>query len=189
MTGALLPISASDAVLYWANQAGISYSSDAVSSPILVDGYLVCTAKQNIFKIDTVTGEIVQVGDMVKKSAFNITPPTYVAGMIFVALADGCVQAFNADTLASLWVYTDALGGQPNSPISYRGGCIYTGFWNGEANDGNWVCLSVTDEAPSRETEPKRATWTYRQKGGFYWACACVRDGFLLVGADSAKGI
>ena len=187
VTGALSPISASDAVLYWANQAGISYSSDAVSSPILVDGYLVCTAKQNIFKIDTVTGEIVQVGDMVKKSAFNITPPTYAAGMIFVALADGCVQAFNADTLVSLWVYTDALGGQPNSPISYRKGYIYTGFWNGETNDGNWVCLSVTDEDPSRETEPKRATWTYRQKGGFYWAGACVRDGFLLVGTDDGE--
>lgn len=35
------PISASDAVLYWANQAGISYGSDAVSSPILVNGYFI----------------------------------------------------------------------------------------------------------------------------------------------------
>ena len=187
VTNAPAPISASDAVLYWANQAGVSYSSDAVSSPILVDGYLVCTAKQNIFKIDTITGEVVQVGDMVKKSAFNITPPTYAAGMIFVALADGYVQAFNADTLKSLWVYADALGGQPNSPISYRKGYIYTGFWNGEANNGNWVCISVTDEDPSRETEQKRATWVYTQKGGFYWAGTCVRDNFLLVGTDDGE--
>lgn len=183
----LTPVSAEDTMLYWANQAGISYGSDAVSSPILVDGYLVCTAKQNIFKIDTVTGEIVQVGDMITKSTFNITPPTYARGMLFVALADGTVQAFNAATLESLWVYTDPLGGQPNSPITYRNGYIYTGFWNGETDDGNWVCLSVTDEDPSRATEAKQATWTYTQNGGFYWAGAYMSDKYMLVGTDDGQ--
>lgn len=187
ISGSATPISASDAVLYWANQAGISYGSDAVSSPILVNGYLVCTAKQNIFKIDTVTGEIVQIGDMIKKSNFNITPPTYAKGMIFVALADGTIQAFNADTLESLWVYTDPLGGQPNSPITYRNGYIYTGFWNGESDDGNWVCLSITDEDPSRSNEAKKAAWTYSQKGGFYWAGAYVSGKFMLVGTDDGE--
>ena len=187
VTNVPTPVSASDAVLYWANQAGVSYSSDAISSPILVDGYLVCTAKQNIFKIDTVTGEVAQVGDMIRKSAFNITPPTYAAGMIFVALADGYVQAFNASTLESLWVYQDALGGQPDSPITYRSGYIYTGFWNGETNQSNFVCIPVTDEDPSNPTEAKRAAWTYAQKGGFYWAGACVRDRFLLVGTDDGE--
>lgn len=86
------PVSAADAVLYWANQAGISYGADAVSSPILVDGYLICTAKQYIFKINTTTGEVEQTGTMVKKSAFNITPPTYAKGMLFVALADGVIR-------------------------------------------------------------------------------------------------
>lgn len=183
----LTPVSAEDTMLYWANQAGISYGSDAVSSPILVDGYLVCTAKQNIFKIDTITGEIVQVGDMITKSTFNITPPAYARGMLFVALADGTVQAFNAATLESLWVYTDPLGGQPNSPITYRNGYIYTGFWNGETDDGNWVCLSVTDEDPSRPTEAKKATWTYTQNGGFYWAGAYSADKFMLVGTDDGQ--
>ena len=184
VSGSSTPVSASDAVLYWANKAGLDYGSDAVSSPILADGYLICTAKQNIFKIDTVTGEIVQVGDMIKKSAFNITPPTYAKGMIFVALADGVVQAFNAKTLESLWVYTDPLGGQPNSPVSYRNGYIYTGFWNGETDDGNWVCLSITDENLVKGNEAKQAVWTYTQKGGFYWAGACVQDDFMIVGTD-----
>lgn len=187
VTSVATPISASDAVMYWANQAGISYGSDAVSSPILVNGYLICTAKQNIFKIDTVTGEIVQVGDMIKKSAFNITPPTYAKGMLFVALADGTVQAFNADTLESLWVYTDPLGGQPNSPITYHNGYIYTGFWNGERDNGNWVCLSITDENPAKTNEAKKATWTYTQKGGFYWAGAYVSDRFMIVGTDDGE--
>ena len=51
---------------------------------------------------------------MIRTSAFNITPPTYADGMIFVALASGAIQAFNADTLESLWVYEDPLYGQPN---------------------------------------------------------------------------
>lgn len=187
VSGSATPISASDAVLYWANQAGISYGSDAVSSPILVNSYLICTAKQNIFKIDVVTGEIVQIGDMIKKSNFNITPPTYAKGMIFAALADGTIQAFNADTLESLWVYTDPLGGQPNSPITYRNGYIYTGFWNGESDDGNWVCLSITDEDPTRNNEAKKAAWTYSQKGGFYWAGAYVSGKFMLVGTDDGE--
>lgn len=187
VTGSSTPISASEAVLYWANQAGIDFGSDAVSSPILVDGYLICTAKQNIFKIDTLTGEIVQVGDMIKKSAFNITPPTYAKGMIFVALADGTVQAFNAKTLESLWIYVDPLGGQPNSPISYRNGYIYTGFWNGEKDDGNWVCISITDENPHKTDEEKKAAWTYTQKGGFYWAGAYAADGFIVMGTDDGE--
>lgn len=104
-----------------------------------------------------------------------------------LALADGYVQAFNASTLESLWVYQDALGGQPDSPITYRSGYIYTGFWNGETNQSNFVCIPVTDEDPSNPTEAKRAAWTYAQKGGFYWAGACVRDRFLLVGTDDGE--
>ena len=40
--------------------------------------------------------------------------------MIFVGLANGCVQAFDAVTLESLWLYEDPLGGQPNCPITYE---------------------------------------------------------------------
>lgn len=181
------PVSAADAVLYWANQAGISYGADAVSSPILVDGYLICTAKQYIFKINTTTGEVEQTGTMVKKSAFNITPPTYAKGMLFVALADGVIQAFNAATLESIWIYKDALGGQPNAPITYRNGYIYTGFWRGETETANWVCISVTDEDPARTDEEKLASWVYTANGGFYWAGACVRDRFLIVGTDDGQ--
>ena len=44
---------------------------------------------------------------MVATSDFAIVPPTYAEGMIFVGLSKGRVQAFNAETLESLWVYTD----------------------------------------------------------------------------------
>ncbi len=186
VTDTATPISADDAVMYWASRAGLDFGSSVISSPILVDGCLVCTVDAYILKIDTVTGEVVQTGDMVTTSTFNITPPTYAEGMIFVALGN-MVQAFNADTLESLWAYTDPIGGQPNSPITYRNGYIYTGFWNSENSNANWVCLSITDENPAKATEAKKAVWTYTQRGGFYWAGAYVSDKFLLVGTDDGE--
>ncbi len=78
---------------------------------------------------------------------FGIIPPTYGDGMIFVPLS-GKVQAFNAKTLESLWVYTDPLGGQPNCPVTYEDGYVYVGFWNSETRDANVVCLSVTETSP-----------------------------------------
>lgn len=181
------PIAAEDAVLYWATKIGSGYSSDACGCPILVDGYLYTYAGKRIYKVDTVTGEIAAEGQMDHSSSFAINAPTYADGMIFVGLSDGCVQAFNARTLESLWLYRDALGGQPNCPIAYRNGYIYTGFWISETSNANCVCLSVADEDPANGLEEKLPTWTYTHKGGFYWAGAYVCDTFLAVGTDDGK--
>ena len=178
------PIAAEDAVLYWATKIGSGYSSDACGCPILVDGYLYTYAGKRIYKVDSVTGEIAAEGQMDHSSSFAINAPTYADGMIFVGLSDGCVQAFNAETLESLWLYRDALGGQPNCPIAYLNGYIYTGFWISETSNANFVCLSVADEDPLQTTEEKLPTWTYTHKGGFYWAGAYVCDTFLAVGSD-----
>ena len=118
------------------------------------------------------------------KSAFSITPPTYAEGMVFVALSDGSVQAFNAETLESLWLFKDPLGGQPNCPINVKNGYLYTGFWNSETGDANFVCLTITDENPNAEKEYKNASWYYTAKGGFYWAGAFVSDEFVIIGTD-----
>ena len=117
-------------------------------------------------------------------SSYAINSPTYADGMLFIGLSDGTVQAFDASTLESLWIYHDALGGQPNFLITYHDGYIYTGFWQGESLNANYVCLSVTDEDPVNQKEEKLASWTYTSKGGFYWAGAYVSDGYLLVGTD-----
>ena len=184
VTNAPLPTAAEDGTLYWASKLGSGYNSDAVGSPILVDGDLITYAGNKIYRVDTVTGEVLAQGTMNHKSSFSITPPVYAEGMVFVALSDGTVQAFNARTLESLWIYTDALGGQPNCPLTVKDGYLYTGFWNSEVGNANFVCLSVTDEDPAQPKESKCASWYYTSKGGFYWAGAYVADDFLLVGTD-----
>ncbi len=74
------------------------------------------------------SGEILIDKPMDHNSSFAINPPTYANGMIFVGLSDGTIQAFDANTLNSLWIYRDSIGGQPNSSIVYHDGYIYTGF-------------------------------------------------------------
>ena len=184
VTDVKTPIESEDAALYWATKLGKGYGGKATGCPIIVDGYLYTYAGKNIYKIDTITGQVLATGEMAEASSYAINPPTYAEGMIFIGLKDGRIQAFNAKTLESLWVYQDEIGGQPNCPITYRDGYIYTGFWKGESQAANYVCVSVTDEEPSEQTEKKLASWTYTSMGGFYWAGAYVCEEYMLVGTD-----
>ena len=177
------PITAEDTVLVWANKLGEGYSGGAVGSPIIVGGYLYTYSGTTIMKVDKETGLILKTGTMVGGSSFAINTATYAEGMIFIGLSNGRVQALNAETLESLWVYKDALGGQPNCPIAYADGYIYTGFWNSETKQANFACLSVTDEDATKTNEAKLPTWTYTHNG-FYWAGAYVNSDFVLVTTD-----
>lgn len=187
VTSALIPFSAESGTLYWATKAGTGHGSNAVSNPILVDGNVVVYAGTKLMKIDKDTGAILKEGTMAGKSSFAINNPTYAGGVILVGLSDGRIQAFNADTLDSLWIYTDPLGGQPDSPITVKDGYAYTGFWNSEVEEASFVCLSLTDEDPTNQTEAKAETWRYVRKGGFYWAGAYVCSDYVLVGTDDGE--
>lgn len=179
----MTPIKAEDAVLEWANQIGEGMDSGATGCPIIVGGYIYTYAGTSIVKVNKDTGEVVKSGTMIGSSSFAINTPTYADGMIFVALSGGRVQAFNAETLESLWVFTDTLGGQPNCPIVYCDGYVYTGFWVSETKQAHYVCLSAADEDPSQTTEAKLPTWTYTHNG-FYWAGAYACKDFVLIGTD-----
>ena len=195
VAAAKTPIAAANGMLYWAKKIG-SFSTgidgnasggSAVSSPILVDSALIVYAGNTLYRINKDTGETIQTGTMAGESSFSINSATYADGMLFVALSNGRVQAFNAETLESLWVYTDPLGGQSNCPVTVCDGYVYTGFWNGETKDANYVCLSITDEKPNEKLEAKTATWRYTKAGGFYWAGAYVSKDFMLLGTDDGE--
>lgn len=191
VTAAKTPVTAQSAVLSWASKLGEGYSSGAVGCPILITeggyDYLIVYASDTLFKVDALSGETVAVGKMDHSSSFAINSPTFAEGMLFVGLSNGAVQAFDASTLEPLWIYRDALGGQPNCPITYHDGYIYTGFWNNETAQADFVCLSVTDEDPADGAEEKLPAWTYASAGGFYWAGAYVCDDYLLIGTDDGR--
>ena len=193
VVNAKTPTSSDTAVLSWANKLGDGYSTSALGCPILIEEggveFLIVYSGRTLYKVESVTGTVVATGAMCDTSSFAITSATYGpdCGMLFVALSSGTVQAFDAATLESLWIYQDMLGGQPNCPLTYHDGYVYTGFWNQEQENANFVCLSATDEDPTSGSEKKLARWTYTRMGGFYWAGAYVCDDYLLVGADDGQ--
>lgn len=183
ITDAKTPKSAESTELKWANKLGTGWTA-APSVQIIVDDSLVVMCGKVLYKLSLETGEIVQQADMVAAPNFGYTPPTYAEGMIFCPLANGTIQAFDADTLDSLWVYQDSLKGQSLSPITYADGCIYTGFWNGEDKDANYVCLKVQDEDTAQADEAKTAVWNKTVTGGFYWTGSVVLGDAVIVGTD-----
>ena len=183
ITSAKTPTSEATTYEKWFKKLGSGWGA-APSVQIIVDNSLIVMSANHIYKLDLNTGDILQTGDMVAATNFGYTPPTYADGMIFAPLADGRVQAFNAETLESLWVYQDTLKGQSLSPITYSDGYIYTGFWNAETKDANYVCIPVTDEDPTNTQEAKEAAWQYTSLGGFYWAGSVVRGDYVVFGTD-----
>lgn len=187
ITNAKTPYAPEDTELLWAVKYGTGWAA-APGSPIMVDGDIYTYSGSTIRRLNSMTGEVVTEGTMVDKSSYSIVPMTYGDGMVFVGLSGGKIQAFNAKTLQSLWVYTDELGGQPNCPITYKDGYIYAGFWNSEDRNANFACINTIDEDHASTTEAKYASWTYTRQGGFYWAGAYVTDKLAIVGTDDGAG-
>ena len=184
------PINAGEGTLLWVSKLGEgteeggSMGGNALGSPILADGALIVYARSTLYRVDPDTGATLASAPMAASSSYSINSPTYYDGMVFVGLAGGRVQAFNAVTLESLWVYQNENGGQPNCPITVCDGYLYTGFWTNEEKAADFVCLTVTDEDPSRTNEAKTAAWRYTHTGGFYWAGAYACADYVIVGSD-----
>lgn len=197
IVNAPLPTAPENAALYWATKNGTGWSN-APSSPLIVNDNVVFLAGTTIYAVDAVTGETVADGKLSGSSSYNIVPPTYADGKIFVGLSAGRIEAIDAETLESLWVYKcgqisattgdnvdgqPVSGGQPNCPIVYKNGYVYTGFWNGETKNACYVCVPVTSNIDST-TGFQKAKWEYSHTGGFYWTGGYATDDYLIVGSD-----
>lgn len=177
VTDAETPVSPEEAKLIWSLKLGSSYR-DAPSVPVVYGGYVFSMSRNKLYKISTQSGEIMQSAEMSSEPSFSYTPVSVADNKIFCPLEGGVVQAFGFETMQSLWAFTDTLGGQALSPIVYDDGCVYTGFWDDEELDANFVCI---------DAENGELKWSYTLKGGFYWAeCAVVGD-YLVVGGDNGS--
>ncbi len=188
------PRTADEAVLSWAFSAGAGWDN-APSCPIIVNDTVVFAANKILYKLDRVSGEVLATGTLRYKSDFNIIPPTYAApdeytgehGMIFVGLTSGMVQAFDAETLESLWIYKDPLRGQVNCPLTYRDGNLYTGFWYSEEKEANFACIPVANTSENKSGDFQKSTWVQPNKGGYYWAGCYATDNYVVVGGDDGE--
>lgn len=186
LTSTLTPDSAETAELKWVKKYGTGWSA-STSIPIIVNENVYFIMGSKIIRADKATGEALKEGTLKGSAGFSTNSLTYAEGMVFAQVGNGVIQAFNADTLESLWV-TEAIGGQTISPITYYNGYIYTGMWRGETNMQNFACFSVTDEDPTNGFETKYATWLRPHAGGYYWVGAYVNDVCAVFGSDDGTG-
>lgn len=183
IVSASTPTSAENTELAWSVKLGTSYKNAPSTQTVVGDTLIVMSGKK-LLKLDAKTGKTLKSADMVDMPSYGYTSPAYADGVIYCPLDNAKIQAFNFKTMKSMWVYTDSLGGQSLTPITYDNGCIYTGFWNDEDRKANYVCIDVTDENKKETHEAKKAVWTYTNLGGFYWAgCAVVGEN-VVFGCD-----
>lgn len=176
------PVSPEKTEMKWVRKLGTGWAA-APSVQIIVDDALIVMSNKTLYKLSLEDGSTIAEATMAGAPSYGYTPPTYAEGMIFVPLGNGTIQAFNAKTLESLWIYKDPLGGQALSPITYSDGYIYTGFWNGEEKNADYVCIAVEDESPAAD-EAKEAKWSMTVQGGFYWAGSVAIGDALIFGTD-----
>lgn len=175
VTNAKTPTSAAQVELKWASKQSTGWT-DTPSPMILVDGDIITMCGDTLKKLSAEDGSVIDSTKMAASTSYGTVPPTYANGVIFCPLNGGKVQAFDAETFASLWVYTDENGGQAQSPIAYSDGRIYVGF--GVNKDTEFVCLNESDGS---------LVWRDVDASGHYWAGAAVVGDYVIYGSDSGK--
>ena len=178
ITDAKTPISAATTVEKWVGSYGSGWSNSP-SALIIADNALIFMNMTSLKKVDLQTGEVLAEGTMSASGGFVIISPTYADGMVFCPLSGGKIEAFDVKTLKSKWVFSDDRGGQNNTPITYAGGYLYTGFWNGEEKEANYVCVNASSG---------ELVWSRAVPGGFYWAGSTVVGDAVIVGSDDGTG-
>lgn len=178
ITSAQTPTTKENTYLKWVKYFGGGWT-DAPSVQIIADNALVVMSNNKLYKLDLSNGEVMATGTMSATPSYGYTPPIFAEGLIICPLGGGIMEAFDAKTLKSVWVYKDSLGGQALSPITYSDGKLYTGFWNSEMKDANFVCVNI---------ENGTKVWDKTVTGGFYWAGSVVVGDAVIVGTDDGEG-
>ena len=193
VTSAPTPISATEGTLYWAVKLGASATGSGsmgggqVSNPILVNDELIVYAGSTLYRVNRDTGETIKTGKMAGSSSFSINGPTYADGMIFVALAKGVVQAFDADSLESSGSTMTRSKASRTAPLPSQTAMPTPASGTTKPATPASSVSPIADERPTANNEEKYAAWRHVQAGGFYWAGACVQNGVLLVGTDDGQ--
>ena len=168
------PASAENTVLKWAKQMGSGWMNPA-GIPTATDDGVIVIAGSKINKLSFDNGEVIASGTISSSMSYGYTPVTLAGDIIIAPLGKGTLEAFDAKTLESKWIYNDELKGQALSRALYADGKVYAGFWNGETKDANFVCV---------DAENGRLCWSYTVKGGFYWAGAAQIGDYVVVTTD-----
>lgn len=154
----------------------------------IVDGMIMACDEEKLLLIDEKTGKVIHSAKLTDKAQITMNnKPVYGGGMIFVPLIKGRIQAFNAFTLESLWVYTDTSGSIVSGGMKYDDGCLYACWYGDSSARGALACIPVQDENTSKKYENKAALWRINDTLGFYRTCPVTTARYVIAVSYSGR--
>ena len=181
ITTSRTPITKEGSGLLWEQKLGGDW--DYAGPPMVANGFVYTYWANKIYKLNKESGEVEKTGTLAIDpsnpfaQAFGWTyfPVTYGDGKVFVGLGGGKIQAFDADTLESAWIYTDESADSSidaYSPITYKDGKVYAGFYlKGGSKAPAFVCVSTKDGVEE---------WKKAEDGSFNWNGAVVVGSYVI---------
>jgi uncharacterized protein YjdB len=152
--------------------------------PLIVNGNVYLAINNKIMILDAETGETIKENTLAGNCGY-FSMIAYGEGKVFVPMNNGLLQAFNAETLESIWKTGTQSGYQHLCPVVYHDGYVYTGKWRGGSPAlGTFYCVLAEDEDPRNPDEIKTPIWE-SDNTGFYWTGGTVVDDYILFGGDS----
>lgn len=187
--------SSNEAELKWAKKVGEpfdekTYANNTVSKIKLVGNYIYAAddAKHRIIKIDKKDGTIVKEQKYYDPSYIQ----TYVSSIgygdkkVYVGYDNGRVEAFDEDTLKSVWV-TDENKNAIGSDFVYTNGKLYFGTtakttdWYGEGAPFSYYVVTTSND--SKEKTMKKVVES--KAGKFYLKKAVILGKYIVI-SDTA---
>lgn len=187
VTAAKTPVNSEEAQLKWAAKIGelSDWNTNTYNnlSEIAVNGGYIYAADDNkhrIIKVDSKSGKVVKEGKYIDSSYLIHYGASicYGDGKIFIGYDNGIIQAFNADTLESVWVSEQA-DSAVSSKFLYENDCLYvgTGTYSGK---GSFYAILTKDEDTSKKDEVKKFLWRHETNSTFYWNQGVIVGNYVV---------
>ena len=192
--------SSSEAVLKWAKKVGEpfdekTYANNTVSKIKLVGNYLYVAddAKHRIMKIDKKDGTILKEQKYYNESYIQgyVSSIGYGDGKVYVGYDNGRVQAFDENTLESLWI-TDENKNAINSDFVFTNGKLYFGTtakttdWYDNGAPFSYYVVTTSDDDKTKPDEEKIMKKVVESKTGKFYLKKGVVLGKYIVISDTA---
>lgn len=190
----------SEAVLKWAKKVGEpfdekTYANNTVSKIKLVGNYLYVAddAKHRIMKIDKKDGTILKEQKYYDESYIQgyVSSIGYGDGKVYVGYDNGRVQAFDENTLESLWI-TDENKNAINADFVFTNGKLYFGTtakttdWYDNGAPFSYYVVTTSDDDKTKPDEEKTMKKVVESKTGKFYLKKGVVLGKYIVISDTA---
>ena len=188
----------SEAQLKWAKQIGTksdwnTSTYNNLSEIAMVGNYIYAAddGQHRVIKVDKKTGTIVK-STSYKDPSYTIHYGAGIGegdGKIFVGYENGMIQAFDEESLDSVWITepiekvdTKDENDQSNAVSAgfvYDDGYLYvgTGTYSGK---GSYVAVTTKDEDPKQQDETKKIAWQKESDSTYYWNKAVEVGNYII---------